>query len=236
MFYISVSTRHLLLKLLLHTTYGHKGHFWAHNETGAHKLVCMHTVFFCAWAHIFAQLCWTGWFRYLWDTGDRQDISEQYWDLCTQASVHAHCILACFGPYLGSIVSNQKNWGINETRGTYRSFLSTYWHLFMQASVHAHCILACFGPYLCPIVLDQGDWGIYEIREQASHFLAHIKTCVGKLVCINTVFLRVWAHIMAKLCWIRVNEVSMRSGGYAGHFLTHIEACACKLVCRHTVF
>ena len=46
MFYISVSTWHLL-KLLLHTTYGHKGHFWAHKETGAHKLVCMHTILVC---------------------------------------------------------------------------------------------------------------------------------------------------------------------------------------------
>ena len=208
-----------------------------------HKMRLVH-ISWCActlYSCVLGPLSWPncvgpGWFRYLWDTGDRPDISEQYWDLCTQASVHAHCILACLGPYLGSIVSNQKNWGIYETRGTYRSFLSTYWHLFMQASVHAHCILVCLGPYLCPIVLDQGDWGIYEIREQASHFLAHIKTCVGKLECIHTVFLRVWAHIMAKLCWIRVSEVSMRSGGYAGHFLTHIEACACKLVCRHTVF
>ena len=44
----------------------------------------------------------------------------------TQASVHAHCILACLGSYLGPIVSDQGDQVILGIKGTGLTFLSTY--------------------------------------------------------------------------------------------------------------
>ena len=53
---------------------------------------------------------------------------------------------------------------------------------------------------------------------------------------MHTVFLHAWADILAQWCWIRVIDVSVRSGGHAGNFIAHIETCARKPVCMHIIF
>ena len=77
-----------------------------------------------------------------------------------QARIHVHYILACLGPYLGSMGSDQGDRGIYGILVTYPTSLSTYCHLSTQASMHAHYIFACLGPYLSSMGPDQGDRGM----------------------------------------------------------------------------
>ena len=48
--------------------------------------------------------------------------------------------------------------------------------------------------------------------------------------------LRAWAHMSAKLDWIRKIKVSMESGEHAGPVSTYNVTQAHKLACMHTIF
>ena len=76
---------------------------------------------------------------------------------CTHASMHAHYFLACLGPYLGQIGSDQRYQGIYTIRRSCWTSLSKYFTLSMWASVHAPYVLVCTDPYLSQSGLDQRD-------------------------------------------------------------------------------
>ena len=81
--------------------------------------------------------------------------------------MHAHYFLACLGPYLSQIGSNQRDQGIYGIGGTCWSWLQ--WlcmctQACMHASMHARYFLACLGPYLSQIGSDRKDRDIYGIR------------------------------------------------------------------------
>ena len=61
--------------------------------------------------------------------------------------MHASYVLACTGPYLSQIGSDQKHQGIYGIGRTCWTCLITY-DPGTQASVHAYYVLACKGPYL----------------------------------------------------------------------------------------
>ena len=53
------------------------------------------------------------------------DLSEQKFDLSTQACVHTRYVLACLGQYLNRIRLDQNNEGIYGIGRTYWTYLST---------------------------------------------------------------------------------------------------------------
>ena len=99
---------------------------------------------------------------------------------CTHASVHAHNILACLGPYLSQFRSDLKDRDIYRIRGTCRLWL---WCQCMctstctNASMHAHYFLACLGPYLSQIGSDWKDRDIYGIGGTCRSWLWCLSTC-----------------------------------------------------------
>ena len=67
-----------------------------------------------------------------------------------QASVHAPYMLACTGPYLSQIGSDQRDQIIYGIRRTCRFSLSTQSDPSTQADVHAHYVLVIFETMLGP--------------------------------------------------------------------------------------
>ena len=108
----------------------------------------MYALFLHALTHIFAQ----------WDLIGVIHVSmESFKHLKTFLSLFSHpsmqpsYILACLGPYLCSMGSDQRSGGIYRILVTYLISQRTYHHLSMQASILSSYILACLGTYLAQL-------------------------------------------------------------------------------------
>ena len=77
---------------------------------------------------------------------------------CMHASLHAHYFLACLGPYLREIMSDQRYQSIYGIRRTCKICMNIKFDPSMQASVHAPM-------YLCALVNNSAKLGpIREIK------------------------------------------------------------------------
>ena len=103
--------------------------------------------------------------------------------------MHAPYVLACRGPYLSRIGSDQRDESIYGIRRRGPTFLSTYFIPSMQASVHAPYVLVGTGPYLSHIYGSDRSrylWNsdnmldLYENIIQTRHMHAcYVLACMG---------------------------------------------------------
>ena len=100
-------------------------------------------------------------------------------------------------------------------------------HISLPACTLCPCMLF---PYLIQIWLDE------EIRKTCRTSLSPYLTKAHKFACMHTMRLRAWAHISAKLGWIRNMKVSMDSREHTGPIWVHNMTQAHKLACMHIIF
>ena len=148
--------------------------------------------------------------------------------------MYALYFLACLGPFLSNIWSDQIYQGIYGIRGTCQTYLSTLCDQYTQVSMHACYILLCRDSYLGQIGQNREIKIFMKPWGHTRHVWAQNISKAHKLVCMHAIFLHAQAHILAKLGEIRKIKLSIESGEHAWHFwadnwFKHISQWACEL-------